>query len=344
MNTTYLIDLENVNSGGFEGANNLNESDELIVFYSEKADTLKIHIITTLLKTKASIKFYKSKNGIMNAMDFDIVSVLGIVYNTEREFVIVSKDKGFDVVVERYRSFGKSNVSRRGIIGAPKIKEEPEVHNEQKALDTTFDDIMYSAPEVPEIEPDKFEAEISKAMEQNAAIVPEETEKPQEQPEQAKPEETKTEEKPKRGRGRPKGKKNTKPTPAPEPEKQPEPAPEPTPEPEVKAEPEEKPEPEQKPKPAPKKKKAAKNPEMSRLDKGKVNQFLNNLMGAKHEQPMTKDELKLIRETAEVSKTKNAFYNALRKKLGNEKGIALYNRVKDDFDKIAGFIREIKEG
>ena len=219
MNTTYLIDLENVNSGGFEGANNLSESDELIVFYSEKADTLKIHIITTLLKTKASIKFYKSKNGIMNAMDFDIVSVLGIVYNTEREFVIVSKDKGFDVVVERYRSFGKSNVSRRGIIGAPKIKEEPEVHNEQKALDTTFDDIMYSAPEVPEIEPDKFEAEISKAMEQNAAIAPKEPEKPQEQPEQAKPEETKAEEKPKRGRGRPKGRKNTKPAPAPEPEK-----------------------------------------------------------------------------------------------------------------------------
>ena len=67
-------------------------------------------------------------------------------------------------------------------------------------------------------------------------------------------------------------------------------------------------------------------------------------MGAKHEQPMTKDELKLIRETAEVSKTKNAFYNALRKKLGNEKGIALYNRVKDDFEQIARFIREIKEG
>lgn len=81
---------------------------------------------------------------------------------------------------------------------------------------------------------------------------------------------------------------------------------------------------------------------MSRLDKGKVNQFLNNLMGAKHEQPMTKEELKLIRETAENAKTKNAFYNALRKKLGNEKGIELYNRVKDEYSEIAKFIKEIK--
>lgn len=307
MNTTYLIDLENVKSGGFEGANNLDESDEIIVFYSEKADTLKIPIISYLLKTKAAIKFYKSKNGILNAMDFDIVSVLGIVFNDERQFFIVSKDKGFDVVVERYRSFGKSNVSRKVTIGA--LKRNPE-------QDIAGEEIIFSAPEVPEIEPDKFEAEISKAMEQI--------------PEPVKPE----------------------PVPEPEPEPEPKPTPEPTPEPEQEA-----PKPEAKPKkPAkkaapkpkkaaePKKKKAAAaSTEMSRVNKGKVNQFLNNLMGAKHEQPMTKDELKLIRETAEGTKTKNAFYNALRKKLGNEKGIALYNRVKDDYDEIAKFIGEIKK-
>ena len=57
---------------------------------------------------------------------------------------------------------------------------------------------------------------------------------------------------------------------------------------------------------------------------------------------MTKEELKLIRETAENAKTKNAFYNALRKKLGNEKGIELYNRVKDEYSEIAKFIKEIK--
>lgn len=296
MNTTYLIDLENVNSGGFEGANNLEESDELIVFYSEKADTLKIPIIGALLKSKAAIKFYKSKNGILNAMDFDIVSVLGIVYSADREFVIVSKDKGFDVVVERYRSFGKLNVSRKVNVGAARnrpAQEEPE-------------EVIFSAPEIPEIEPDKFEAEISRAMEQT--------------PEPAKPvvqeelDELLL------------GLLSEQTPPAAEPE----------------------PKPKAKPKaPAAKKKKAAQpanqKTEMTKAQKGKVNQFLNNLMGAKHEQPMTKDELTLIRETAEGTKTKNAFYNALRKKLGNEKGIALYNRVKDDYDEIAKFICEIKK-
>ncbi|MBR1752066.1 MAG: hypothetical protein IJ740_14565 [Ruminococcus sp.] len=281
MNTTYLIDLENVNSSGFEGAENLTDTDELIVFYSEKADTLKIPIITSLLGTSAQIKFYKCKNGIMNAMDFDIVSVLGIVYNSERDFVIVSKDKGFDVVVERYRSFGKGNVQRRAIIGAkaPITRSEPE---QGEVID-------YSAPAVPEIEPDTFEQMISKGME--------------EPPLKQLPQEDQASQ-----------------------------------EPESSAEPEAK----EKKKAQPKKKKASKTAEMSRLDKGKINQFLNNLMGAKHEQPMTKDELKLIRETAESVRTKNAFYNALRKKLGNEKGIALYNRVKDEYDDIAKYIKEIK--
>lgn len=323
MNTTYLIDLENVNSGGFEGANNLEESDELIVFYSEKADTLKIPIITALLKTKAAIKFYKSKNGILNAMDFDIVSVLGIVYNTEREFVIVSKDKGFDVVVERYRSFGKANVSRRGIIGAPRPKS-----------DVTDDLLVFSAPEIPEIEPDIFEAEISRAMELSAAAVAEKQPVLNEEPGEA----PKPEEKPKATKAKPKKVPKTAPKKAEEPapvQTEEEPKPE-----EPKAE-EPKPEPK---KPAAKKKKPAQNGgEMTKAQKGKINQFLNNLMGAKHEQPMTKDELTLIRETAEGSKNKNAFYNALRKRLGNEKGIALYNRVKDDYERIDKFIKDTKK-
>ena len=338
MNTTYLIDLENVNSGGFEGANNLEESDELIVFYSEKADTLKIHIIRALLNTKAEIKFYKSKNGIMNAMDFDIVSVLGIVYNTEREFVIISKDKGFDVVVERYRSFGKQNVSRRVNIGAAKQKAEPAPEQipdtapapepaaeqpEQSADDmiTILDALSFSAPSEPEIEPDKFEAEVSKAMELTTQTVqPEQKPAPKkrgrkpkkaaEQPEQ-KPEET--------------AKKETVETPAEVPAAEPaadKPAAQPK-------------------KPAAKKKKPA-APEMSRLQKGKVNQFLNNLMGAKHKQPFTKEELTLIRETAESTKNKTGFYNALRSKLGTEKGRELYQNVKDDYDKIIEFIKEVK--
>ena len=313
MNTTYLIDLENVNSGGFEGANNLTENDELIVFYSEKADTLKIPIIRMLLSTKAEIKFYKSKNGIMNAMDFDIVSVLGIVYDAEHDFVIVSKDKGFDVVVERYRSFGKTNVSRRVNIGAARqrpepvtpepAQPEPEVIQEQPA---EAEEILFSAPEVPEIEPDQFEAEISKAMELTPAPAQAEPEsEPESEPEeqQAEPEQAEPEEKP----------ADKKPA-----KKQP-----------VK-------------KAAPKKKKPA-TAELSRLQKGKVNQFLNNLMGAKHKQPFTKEELKLIRETAESAKNKSAFYNTLRSKLGTEKGRELYQTVKDDYDKIIEYIGEIRK-
>lgn len=278
MKTTYLIDLENVNSQGFEGAGSLEEGDELIVFYSDKADTLKIQIITQLLSTKADIKFYKCRNGIMNAMDFDIVSVLGIVYNDERDFVIISKDKGFDVVIERYQSFGKKNVRKQSFIGVKK-KEEPQ-------------DITAPSTPEPNVTEDTL-ADIADAFDELINSLSSDIDEVQD-------------------------------TPGPEPETDPEP--------------------EQKTvvKKA-KKKQPAQNGEMSRVQKGRVNKFLNNLMGAKHEQPMTKDELKLIRETAETTRTKNAFYNALRKKLGNEKGIALYNRVKDEYDEIARFIREVKK-
>ena len=345
MNTTYLIDLENVNSGGFEGANGLDETDELIVFYSEKADTLKIPTIRALLFTKAEIKFYKSKNGIMNAMDFDIVSVLGIVYNTERSFVIVSRDKGFDVVVERYRSFGKANVTRRVNIGAANQRQEPVPEPEPTAEPEPIaaepevaqtpepmteppqpsepEEISYSAPDVPEIEPDKFEAEISKAMELTAgqaasAQAEEKQAEPGQPTEPSLSEIQQPEPQPQpRKRGRPRK------TPLPNAPKAPAPnAPAPK---------------------APVKKKKPAAAEMSRAQKGMVNQFLNNLMGAKHKPPFTKDELKIIRETAETARNKTAFYNALRSRLGSEKGIELYKEIKNDYDKITEYIKDIKK-
>lgn len=304
MKTTYLIDLENVNSSGFEGASNLEEGDELIVFYSDKADTLKVQIITQLLKTSAEIKFYKCRNGIMNAMDFDIVSVLGIVYREDRDFVIVSKDKGFDVVVERYTSFGKKNVRKQSNIGKKKGTVQPvpaKTEVTEVLPEVNADSEKTSADDIPAFEEqeDAFDELIEtlslfseSSDDSDASAVPEDL------PEQSASVE-----------------------PEPEPEEQP-----------TKATVKKK---EKKASPA--------NNEMSRVQKGKVNKFLNNLMGAKHEQPMTKDELKLIRETAESTRTKNGFYNALRKKLGNEKGIALYNRVKDEYDDIAKFIKNIKK-
>lgn len=102
---TYLVDYENVNSEGMMGIEQLSENDNVIVFYSEKANTISFALHERINESKASIKYINVTTGTNNSLDFQLVTYLGylIAKNGKDEYVIISKDKGFTAAIQFWK-------------------------------------------------------------------------------------------------------------------------------------------------------------------------------------------------------------------------------------------------
>ena len=102
----YFIDYENVRVDGLKGVAKLTEDDSVCIFYSENQDKLTFGLHRRLCESKAKIEYIKIKLDRKNALDFQLASILGykIAKNEEQEFVIVSKDKGYDSTIELWKS------------------------------------------------------------------------------------------------------------------------------------------------------------------------------------------------------------------------------------------------
>lgn len=126
MRRVYLIDLENVQSAGLDGIDQLTEEDSIYIFYSDKADNLKIDLVRKIQDTPAKVDFIKAYNGTPNALDFQLISYLFFHLEEDAQYWIVSKDTGYDAAIKMSKRMGLSNVRR-----APAIKNA--VHFGQRA-------------------------------------------------------------------------------------------------------------------------------------------------------------------------------------------------------------------
>jgi len=105
----FFIDLENVRSYGLEGVLSLDKDDFVFIFYSENANNLTIPTLENINNSKASVKFINTNFVGSNAMDFQIVSLLGAMIERNKQgfFSIISHDNGFNSAItfcERYFS------------------------------------------------------------------------------------------------------------------------------------------------------------------------------------------------------------------------------------------------
>ncbi len=105
---TYIIDYENVSVDGMKGLSELTAEDNLYIFYSEKADRMTFDLYRRLSECRARQEFFRASVGTKNALDFQLVSILGykVARDEKAAFVIVSRDKGFDCVVKLWASRG----------------------------------------------------------------------------------------------------------------------------------------------------------------------------------------------------------------------------------------------
>lgn len=98
----YLVDYENVNTEGMQGVELLSAVDEVIIFYSHYADRLTFDLHQRINLSQAAVQYIKVDACKKNGLDFQLVTYLGylIARTPESNFYIVSKDNGFQSVVQ----------------------------------------------------------------------------------------------------------------------------------------------------------------------------------------------------------------------------------------------------
>lgn len=106
----YLVDFENIPYAWAEYFNVATAYDEFILFYGRKCPThLSFALLQALVEGRTKVKCVPCYDGD-NAMDFQLCSELGfhIAQHGSCSYAIISKDTGYDPVVNHWRDLGVS--------------------------------------------------------------------------------------------------------------------------------------------------------------------------------------------------------------------------------------------
>jgi hypothetical protein len=98
----YLIDYENVHYAGCEGIEHLTKEDEVILFYSENASTIPMDLHIKVATSGARLRYIHVEKTGKNYLDFQLSALSGylVAESGQEEFVVVSKDTGFNAIVD----------------------------------------------------------------------------------------------------------------------------------------------------------------------------------------------------------------------------------------------------
>ena len=147
--SNYYIDYENVHNEGLKGVQRLQQGDRLHLFYSVKADTLKIDVVRQLMECPAEICFDKIINGVENALDFQLITALMCNYDAQEDYYIISRDKGYDAAIEMAGKQNRCNIYRcKDIEGAIKHQDGLGIDESDQEIIVDLGDL--SAADEPE--------------------------------------------------------------------------------------------------------------------------------------------------------------------------------------------------
>lgn len=135
----YLIDYENTGISGLTGIETLKKNDRVYLFYGIYTGSITFDTHIALNNTKAKIKYIKIDKSAKNYLDFQLATMSGylIAKNKDTNFIIVSRDNGFNSVVDfwsTYHSEKKPITITRQIAIAP--TEEMLIQEEQRHATT----------------------------------------------------------------------------------------------------------------------------------------------------------------------------------------------------------------
>ena len=118
----YLVDYENVSDAGLVGVNQLSSNDIVVIFYGSKVKTVAYESLIAITSSTANIEHVKAEKTAKNYLDFQLTTYLGykLGQNSYDEIYVISKDSGFDAVVDFWTEKGYSIKRQEAIV----IKEK----------------------------------------------------------------------------------------------------------------------------------------------------------------------------------------------------------------------------
>jgi hypothetical protein len=122
--TSYFIDFENVRGAGLSGVENLGPKDRVVVLYGSKDSSLRISMVECVMHSAATVEFVKVATGKPNALDFQLVALLFMNMKKKRDYVIVSRDTGFDFAIRVAREWGSANVCRQQTVSGELLEQK----------------------------------------------------------------------------------------------------------------------------------------------------------------------------------------------------------------------------
>ena len=96
----FLVDFENVRSGGLRGVDYLEESDYLTIIFSNAVHSCENRYLEDIERSGCHFDTCKLKNTGKNGLDFYIASRVGEFYGTghKERVAIISKEQGYKTV------------------------------------------------------------------------------------------------------------------------------------------------------------------------------------------------------------------------------------------------------
>lgn len=119
----YLIDYENTGAKGLAGIERLKEEDQIILFYGPKTGSIPFDEHVRISQSASHVEYIKTTKTAKNYLDFQLTTYLGflIAQTPVKEYHIVSKDSGYDSVIDFW--------SKRGLV----MKRQDNIAGEKKA-------------------------------------------------------------------------------------------------------------------------------------------------------------------------------------------------------------------
>ena len=105
--TIYLVDMENIPHAWANLLDICGGDDRIVLFYTDRVSQVPLILMEKVTKSRVEMEYIKCYDG-PNGLDFQLVTEMGyrIAQNPEADYVIVSQDHGFDVVVQYWSGRG----------------------------------------------------------------------------------------------------------------------------------------------------------------------------------------------------------------------------------------------
>ncbi len=125
-NRLYLVDYENVSDAGLVGINQLSANDLVIIFYGSRVKSIDYESHIAITDSTANIEEMKARKTAKNYLDFQLTTYLGykLGQNSYSEIYVISKDSGFDAVIDFWSQRGYSIKRQEAIVVTKKSTKE----------------------------------------------------------------------------------------------------------------------------------------------------------------------------------------------------------------------------